>query len=452
MLIKTDIEELTEKDIKALLERHKKEITRYQKLAKYYDGEHDIMNKKGRANGAPNNKVVANYCAYITDMCTGFFIGQPVSYTSQNKKALKALNDVFKYNDEAAHNTDIAETASIKGRAYELLYLDEDTRIRFVKLDPDEVILIADAKIGEDIRYAIRYYDVYDVGGENYSTYVDVYDQDQCTNYELKNGNLMQLDQDYHMFEGVPVVEYLNNNQSKADFEGVITLVDAYNKSQSLTLDDMEDFTDAFLIIKNMQGTQTEDIEKMRKNKVLCVYDNGGAEWLIKNINDTYIENLKNRLQRDIHKFANIPDMSDEKFTGNTSGVAIKYKLIGLEQVRGRKERKFKKGLQRRVELICGILSINDKNFDFRDIDMTFTANIPANIVELADLVTKLTGVVSKEKLLSLLPFIPDPQAELQIVQQEQEGKLGGVDYVDPAGGETDGADVDGGSAGHGEG
>lgn len=440
MLIKATLDTLTEKDILALLERHKKEIKRYQKLANYYDGEHEILNKQGRVNGAPNNKIVANYCAYITDMCTGFFIGQPVSYTSENKDALEQLNDVFKYNDEAAHNTDLAETASIKGRAYELLYLDEDANIRFVKLDPEEVILVADAKIGEDIRFGIRHYDVYDISGESYETYVDVYDSGFCTSYMLKNGKLVQIEQFCHMFESVPIVEYLNSNQAKSDFEGVITLVDAYNKAQSLTLDDMEDFTDAFLVLKNMHGTEEEDVKAMRRNKVICVKDNGGAEWLIKTINDTYIENLKNRLQRDIHKFSNIPDMSDEKFTGNTSGVAIRYKLIGLEQVRGRKERKFKKGLQRRVELIFGILKINEKDFDFRDVEMTFTANIPANLAELVEVVEKLYGVVSREKLLSLLPFISDPQAEIEAIKKENAETLTDDNSDDdPGGGDEDG-------------
>lgn len=441
MLIKATLEALTDKDILALLERHKKEITRYKNLASYYDGEHDIKNKQGRANGAPNNKIVANYCAYITDMCTGFFIGQPVSYTSDNKDALEQLNDVFKYNDEAAHNTDLAEAASMKGRAYELLYLDEEANIRFTKINPEEIILIADAKIGEDIRFGIRHYDVYDISGQSYETYVDVYDSDYCTSYKLENGKLVQLEQFCHMFEGVPIVEYLNNNQAKSDFEGVITLVDAYNKAQSLTLDDMEDFTDAFLVLKNMHGTGEDDVKAMRRNKVICVKDNGGAEWLIKTINDTYIENLKNRLQRDIHKFSNIPDMSDEKFTGNTSGVAIKYKLIGLEQVRGRKERKFKKGLQRRIELIFGILKINEKDFDFRDMEMTLTANIPANLAELVEAVNKLYGIVSKEKLLSLLPFIPDPQAEVEAIKAENAETLGddAPDSGDDPGGDEDG-------------
>ena len=40
-------------------------------------------------------------------------------------KRLKKINEIFKYNDESAHNMELAETASICGCAYELLYLDE---------------------------------------------------------------------------------------------------------------------------------------------------------------------------------------------------------------------------------------------------------------------------------------------------------------------------------------
>ena len=150
-----------------------------------------------------------------------------------------------------------------------------------------------------------------------------------------------------HYFDDVPIIEFPNNKQRRGDFESVLSLVDAYNMTQSLSLDDLMDFTDAFLKIRGMGGTSNEDVAKMREDKVLFFDDaTGDADWLIKNLNDAYIENLKNRLQTDIHKFSNIPDMSDSNFAGNTTGVAIKYKLIGLEQIRSRKEREFKKALQ----------------------------------------------------------------------------------------------------------
>ena len=139
-------------------------------------------------------------------------------------------------------------------------------------------------------------------------------------------------------------------------------------------------------------------------------------------MNDSYIENIKTRLQTDIHKFSAIPDVTDENFAGNTSGVAIKYKLIGLEQIRSRKEREFKKALQRRIELIGGMLKTKSIDaIDFRDVEIVFTANIPANIQEQTQIVKDLENIVSQKRRLSLLPFIEDPVQEIEELKREQE-------------------------------
>lgn len=131
---------------------------------------------------------------------------------------------------------------------------------------------------------------------------------------------------------------------------------------------------------------------------------------------------MKTRLQRNIHKFSNIPDMSDDSFAGNTSGVAIKYKLIGLEQIRSRKEREFKKALQRRIELIANILKLkNQAQIDFRDVEIQFTANIPANVLEQAQIVSQLDGLISRKTLLGLLPFVTDAAAELAELEGDGE-------------------------------
>lgn len=199
--------------------------------------------------------------------------------------------------------------------------------------------------------------------------------------------------------------------------------LERYDKAQSLTLDDMEDFTDAYLILKGMGGTNADDVRELRRNKVLSLDDGGGAEWLTKNINDEYIEHVKARLQRDIHKFSGVPDMSDEAFAGNATGVAIRYKLLGLEQIRSRKEREFRRGLLRRINLIANILRLkNEADIDGNNVEITFTANIPADNEVQANIVKSLYGLVSQKKLLSLLPFIDNPAAEMEELRKEQEG------------------------------
>lgn len=436
MRIRITEQELTESSLDDICMRMEDMRNRILKLKAYYLGQHVILNKPQRSNNAPNNKVVANYCEYITDMSTGFFMGKPIAYASasKNEEEVKALQDIFKYNDEAAHNLRLAEEASITGAAYEVLYMDEDAQIRFSAIPSEELMMVYDASLEEKVLCAIRLFRVYDPSGATYQDYADVYDKQNVTHYYYNSGQLVQIaEPELHYFDDVPVIEYLNNREERGDFEGVITLVDAYNKAQSLTLDDMEDFTDAYLVLKGMGGTTGDDVAELRRNKVLSLDEGGGAEWLIKNLNDTYIENIKTRLQKDIHKFSSVPDMSDEAFAGNATGVAIKYKLIGLEQVRSRKERGFKKGLQRRIELIAGMLKIKGSaDIDFRDIEITFTANLPANDVEQANIVKTLYGLVSQKRLLSLLPFVTDPVEELDELHKEQEEQLN-----DAAGGEV---------------
>lgn len=40
--------------------------------------------------------------------------------------------------------------------------------------------------------------------------------------------------------------------------------------------------------------------------------DDDDARWLIKEVNDAWVENYKDRVRRDIHKLSYTPDMKDE--------------------------------------------------------------------------------------------------------------------------------------------
>jgi SPP1 family phage portal protein len=130
---------------------------------------------------------------------------------------------------------------------------------------------------------------------------------------------------------------------------------------------------------------------------------------------------MKNRLDRDIHKFSHCPDMSDENFAGNSSGIAIQFKMLGTENLISIKERKFKKGLQQRLELMAQIQGLLGASFDWRAIDIIFKRNIPTDLSGLADIINKLSNIVSTETLLGQLPFVEDIQAELDRIKQEKE-------------------------------
>ena len=114
----------------------------------------------------------------------------------------------------------------------------------------------------------------------------------------------------------------------------------------------------------------------------------------------------------------------------NASGVAMKYKLLGLENSTAKKEASFKKGIQRRIELICNIFSIMGSSFDYRSIEIVFTRNLPANIEEIANLLNQIGHLLSKQTQLSLLPFDIDFTAEQARIEAEDEQGYDGYEEL----------------------
>ena len=124
---------LTEKDIRDIVEENSTDM-KYETLRDYYVGKHRILREAKKDSTAPNNRLVVNMAKYITDTAISYFVGQPVIYSSQNEEYLKAVQDIFDYNDEQDHNMELAKNCSIDGSSFEMLYLDEDARIRIARI------------------------------------------------------------------------------------------------------------------------------------------------------------------------------------------------------------------------------------------------------------------------------------------------------------------------------
>lgn len=389
----------------------------YLRLQRYYEGSQDILNRQASpANPEINNQIVNNFPGYIVDVNIGYFMGNPVSYTAPKEKEdyLMSLQEVFDLNDEQDKNMILSKTAGIKGHVYELLYVDEEALVRFCAIQPENLILIYSTLVEPSPLAAIRFWVVPDLFGEDDEDklFITLYTADFIIDFEGTEDDVVQVDQRQNRFGDVPIVEYQNNDERQGDFEKVISLIDAYDKSQSDLANDFESFTDAFLVIRNMSGTTDEDLQDMKRKRVILVDDDGEADWLVKQMNDTAQENYKVRIQEDIHRFSLTPNLTDDKFAGNVTGVALQYKLWGLEQKASQKERKFKKALQRRIKLITNFLTLKGKDIDYQDITITFSRNAPQVLTEMVETVTKLRDFLSDETLMSLLPMVDDPAEE----------------------------------------
>lgn len=426
-LEKDVFQQLTEADIRYIIDEHMQN-TRYEKLWNYYIGNHKILYETKKDSTAPNNQIVNNVCRYVTDCYTGYFAGEPVSYTSSsdNQEYLEALMNVFDYNDEQDENAELSKKVSIFGECYEMLYLDEDANIRFTNITPDCIIMIKSTS--GDYLGTIRFIRSETLRHERILK-VEFWTSDNCWYFKsINGGNLDLIDIRDHAWGDVPFVEYLNNEERKGDFEDIIKLNDAYNRAQSNTANMFQYNDEALMLISKLGSVTSQDIVDMKEKGAVILDEGGTVSWLLKQIDDAALENHKNRLKEDMHTYSFVPNMSDDNFGNNLSGISISYKLWTMEQETAIKERKMKKGLQRRIELITGILNKFFHQYDYRDIQPKFKRNKPLNLSEIVDVVNKLDGKLSDQTLISWLPNIDDVNAEIEkrdAQYQEKDEKMG---------------------------
>lgn len=397
-------------------------------LFDYYNSNHTILRKRNRTVNKADAKVVSGYASYISTIATAYFLGKPISYKAdENTQGYDILSEYLATEEEQKNNFELALNASIFGKAYELLYINNAQELKSKCLDTRDVFVIKDNTIDRNIVGAVRF-GINHIETNKIEVTLEVYDEKMVftyqymvtSNYEAKDlTNARNLvSRRLHGFNGVPIIEFSNNKNQKGDFENVITYIDAYDTAVSTSVDDLTDFSDAYLVLKNLGGTNPEDIQRLKDDKVFMVQGDGDAKWLIKDVNDTYSQNVKDRINDDIHKFSFTPDMGDEKFSGNTSGVALEFKLLPLEQLGSQKEMYFKDAINKRLQLIIDYLGLKIKP---TDIQKVFTRNLPRNLKEISEIMKNLKGLISDETLISLFPQVEDAKSELEKMKTEAE-------------------------------
>lgn len=268
--------------------------------------------------------------------------------------------------------------------------------------------------------YFVRMYKVSD-WDESDLYNVDVYSDSIVKHYTMygMSGVLNFIDEEPHYFSQCPAnIFYLPDE--KSIFDCVMGLQDSANEILSAEIDDYSAFCDAYLVLEGVDA-DSEDIQMMKQNRVLLLPEGATANWLTKAASDAQVENILKRIHDSIYRIAQCPDFSSESFVGGvSSGIAIRYRLTGMETRAGKIEAEMKKALQRRIEIICGIASLKLGIAVFRDIQIDFKRNIPEDITSTINMINSLKGIVSDATLLSQLDFVSDVNAELEAVQEQK--------------------------------
>lgn len=408
------------------------EASRLAKLHEYYVGLSAITGRT-RTVGLPNNRLMHGYPAYIATMTSGYLIGDPVLYSSDNEQALQAVRDAYNAADVGSIDAEIALNQAVYGRGVELVYADSQARPRTTALDPQNAFVVyADDAEGLPL-FGVHRLTAVDSSGEVSTKRYTIYTQTDVIEYNVVKGYLgSETARSAHNFPYVPMVEYWNNSAQTGDFEGVVSLIDAYDVLQSDRVNDKEQFADALLVLTGVVGldapagdTRTA-AQRLKQEGTLSLPDpQAKAEYLIKQMSESDTEILKDAIKSDIHKFSHVPDLTDEQFAYNSSGVAMKYKLLGLEQLTKIKERWFREGLRWRLRLFASFLGLKGAPaLDADAVQMMFRRSLPVNDFEIAQMVQMLSGLVPAKTLLSQVPFIEDVNRAFDELEQEKQANI----------------------------
>lgn len=416
---------ITVKLIAELIEKHERHNGRYSKLMNYYRGNHAICHREREADGLANNKIMVNHAKYITDISTAYLIGNPVSYTPSDGYNIDDIINVYLEQDIQSIDKEIVKNVSIYGRGYELVYSDGNSQPRSVKIDPRQAFVVYNDDCTHFPLFGVYYYKTYDVNHVVTGIVCNIYTDSEICTYQSKQDNWNTLELTYqsiHFFGGVPMIEYVNNEEKQGDFEQQIPLIDGYNKLMSDRVNDKEQFVDAMLLLKGIE-IDSEQAQALKREKILQTDNDeyGDAKYLSKSLSEADTKVLRDDLKEDIFTTAMVPDLSDEKFGNNQSGVAIKYKILAFEQKTKDKEGYITKGLKERFKLYNHFLNlkINMPIIPVHRIDFVFTHNLPVNNYETSQMITNLKGMVSTETLIAQLDFVTDPNEEAESARQE---------------------------------
>ena len=409
--------EMTIPLLQEFLDKHRSEVNdRYKKLKAAFESDHDILHAGNKPAYKPDNRIVVNFAKYIVDTFGGFFIGNPIKTVADDAKVSEYVEHVEQYNDQDDNNAELSKLMDIFGKGYEVYFTDEESELCITYMSPMEAFMIHDDSIVQRPMFFVRRW----TDREN-AEYGCIQDGAFERNFKVTGGLQWLDDWKAHRFDGVPAVEFILNEERQGLFEPIMSIINAYNKAISEKANDVDYFADAYLKVLGV-ALDNDGIAHIRDNRIINFEGENAekltVEFMGKPESDTAQENLLNRLEQLAFQISMVANISDENF-GTSSGIALKYKLLPMMNLARVKERKFVSGMNRRYKLLFSHPASKVPKDAWMQLEYQFTPNIPANILEEAQIAAQLEGIVSNETKLKVLSIVDNVEDELKRIEEE---------------------------------
>ena len=402
--------------INKLIEEYYNRLTIYNDMNDYYEGKTKAK-RNYQVTDRSNRKASINYIKKFITEETAFAIGNDVTYVSDDKDKIKNIKYIIN-NQKSILDTELVNTLGKFGTAYELRYL-YNSELKIKIISPLQSIAYCNQE-GQAELFLYFYKKELDD-----NTYIDIVDDRAIYKFIETNNINTPYEVIEHYFRSCPVgVARFLNEYMDTIYSDIHELQDIYEMALWDSCNNIADLRSSYLVLSGL-SVDEEDAKKMKQMGILQFPDsNGKAEWLTKNLEGDFSNSLVEKLEDLIYQIsAHINH--NVVMASNTSGVALSSRLISLRNKVTILQKSIQDCLKSRLRDICTYYNLtNNANYDYRDIQIIFTMNLPQDDVSMAQIISQLNNKLSAETGLNQLSFITNGADEYKKALEEQQMQL----------------------------
>lgn len=480
--------EVTADVINEYVDSHQKLMPLYDSLEDLYYGAHKIYYDEKKEDGKPDYRIAVNFAKYIVDTSNGFFNSSSIQITHPSRTITEAIDLYRRINSEDDNDAEVSKLSTIYGHAYKFTYEDQIAEkvlntdlhqidssepkknfiqkavdfvsgnaekdefkkveiplnnIRTTYVKPTEGFVVYANDVTREPLFCVVYSSVSDDGKE---VSAKVYKADEDVGYWFNRDSQAsvifesskeskEVEEFSYNLKGIPLTEFMENEERIGRIETVANLIDAFNKTVSEKANDVAYFADNLL---HVDGVKLDENQKgdMRDKKLLNTYSDKSkvgesgvtAKFLDKPNNDEGQEHLLDRLERLIYQMAMVYNANDEDFSNAASGISLEYKLKNMKNLAHTKERKFRKAFRRQYEVLFTNWGLG---YEYLNLDYKFSFDIPIDKKQLAEIGNLLVGQVSdKTRLENMQGIVSDVDQELDRLEEQGKDKTSSIDEM----------------------
>ena len=416
---------------------------------RYFDGKHDILTRERTVIGKdgelevvknlPNNRIVDNQYKKMVIQKSNYLLGQPFTVQADNdayvKILKKFLNKKFMRTLKA-----VGEDSLNCGIGWLFPMYDEKGQFIFKRFRPWEIIPGWKDAEHTELEYFIRIYEVVAYVGneEKIIEKVEVYDETGISYFELTDGGKLLPDGEQHVpyfsiedqgfnWTKIPLIAFKYNNKEIPLIKMVKSLQDGLNLIESNFQNQMEeDPRNTILVVVNYDG---ENLGEFRRNlatygavKVRTVDGAGGdVRTLQVEVNADNYKAIIELFKKAIIENAMGYDAKDERMAGTPNQMNIQSMYNDIDLDANGMETEYQASFEDLLWFLnMHFFNVGMGDFEQEEVEIIFNRDMMLNEGEVIDNISKSAGIISDETLVAQHPWVDDPQAELERLEEQK--------------------------------